>query len=228
MDTIAIIGANRGIGFELTRRFLDAGEKVIATCRDTNSSTSLESLSGQSSLHVYPLEIRDAESVARFSSQLSGQIVDVLIICAGIMGGDHQGIDDMDYAAWIDTFEVNTLGPFRVATALKPNLMQSHRPRIVTLSSQMGSLNRKSKGAFAYRTSKAAVNKAMQVMALEFEQDGIIVCPVHPGWVRTDMGGPGADISVEESAAGLLEFVGSMSMKHSGRFWTWEGLEHPW
>lgn len=228
MDTIVITGANRGIGLELTKRFLEAGESVVATCRDLQALGGLEKLADSLHLKIQSLEVRDAESVSRLCSVLADQVVDVLINCAGITGGDHQSIDDMDYSAWIDAFEVNTLAPFRLATALRNNLKRSARPRIVTLSSQMGSLHRKSRGSFAYRTSKAAVNKAMQVMALEFESDGIIVCPVHPGWVRTDMGGPQADISVEQSASGLFDFITLMSMEHSGRFWTWEGLEHPW
>lgn len=92
----------------------------------------------------------------------------------------------------------------------------------------MGSLSRKSKGSYAYRSSKAAVNKVMQVLSLELEVDGIVVCPVHPGWVRTEMGGEAADISVEESAAGLFKLIDSLTMDQTGRFWTWEGKEHPW
>ena len=144
------------------------------------------------------------------------------------MGGDRQSIDDMDYSAWVEAFEVNTLAPFRLITAFRPNLQLSKHPRAITLSSQMGSLNRKSKGSHAYRSSKAAVNKVMQVLSMELEDDGIVVCPVHPGWVRTDLGGSAADISVEESAAGLIDLIGSLTMKQTGRFWTWEGEEHPW
>ncbi|MCL4165957.1 UNVERIFIED_CONTAM: hypothetical protein GTU68_005780, partial [Idotea baltica] len=115
------------------------------------------------------------------------------------MGGERQSLDDMDYTAWAEAFAINTMAPFRVTTTLLENLRQSKNPRVITLSSQMGSLSRKSKGSHAYRSSKAAVNKVMQVMSMELEADRIVVCPVHPGWVRTDMGGSKADISVEES-----------------------------
>lgn len=126
----------------------------------------------------------------------------------------------MDYAAWMRAFDVNTLAPFRVTTVFLPNLRRSTRPRVVALSSQMGSLHRESTGAFAYRSSKAALNKVMQVLSLELTPAGIVVCPVHPGWVRTAMGGAKADISVEESANGIVALIDSLTLDRSGRFWT--------
>jgi len=144
------------------------------------------------------------------------------------LGGDHQSLLDMDYEAWRKALEVNTIAPFRLATSLLPNLERSSCPKIVTLTSQMGSLNRRSIGSYAYRSSKAAANKVMQVMAVELESRGIIVCPIHPGWVRTDMGGPQADISVEDSAQGIFQVVDRLDISKSGRFWKWDGTEHPW
>ena len=134
----------------------------------------------------------------------------------------------MDYAAWAKAFEVNTIAPFRITTAFQRNLQRSKSPRVVTLSSQMGSLNSKNTGSIAYRSSKAAVNKVMQVLAHEFEAIGITVCAIHPGCVRTDMGGNNADIAVEECGAGILKFVDQLNMSHTGQFWTWEGEKLPW
>lgn len=228
METALITGANRGIGLELARQFLSSGIQVIATCRDPDQSTALNNLASQGPLVVHKLEITDETSVLRLQSQLDKQPIDILINNAGVMGGDRQSLEDMDYAAWAEAFATNTMAPFRIITALLENLKRSKRPRAITLSSQMGSLNRKSKGSHAYRSSKAAVNKVMQVLSMELEAHEIVVCPVHPGWVRTDMGGSAADISVEESAAGLCRLINSLTMEHSGRFWTWEGEEHPW
>jgi len=228
MENILITGANRGIGLQLTKRFLGSGSNVFGTCRNPELATELAALGESASLTIHKLEVSDGESVGRLSDELRHQTIDVIINNAGIMGGDRQSIDDMDYSAWIEAFEVNTIAPFRLITALRSNLQQSKRPRAVTLSSQMGSLNRKSKGSHAYRSSKAAVNKVMQVLSMELEADGIVVCPVHPGWVRTDMGGNTADISVEESGAGLFQLINSLTMEQSGRFWTWEGEEHAW
>jgi len=151
-----------------------------------------------------------------------------LINNAGVIGGDRQSVGDIDYAAWLSTFRVNTLAPMQLTTALKANLCRSTRPRVVTISSQMGALSRKSRGAFAYRSSKAAVNKVMQVLALEWEEDSIVCCLVHPGWVRTDMGGPKADIDVAESASGIVTLIDKLSMDETGKFFCWNGEEHAW
>jgi NAD(P)-dependent dehydrogenase (short-subunit alcohol dehydrogenase family) len=221
METVLVTGANRGIGLELTRRFLDTERRVIATSRDPEHSAELCALSSPD-LIVKALDVTDSASISRLRSDLSDHTIDVLVNNAGVFGGDRQGIDDMDHAAWIRTFEVNTIGPFR------PHLLRSDRPRIVALSSQMGSLHRQSVGSHAYRSSKAALNKVMQVLSLELRSAGIVVCPVHPGWVRTEMGGSEADLSVGESAAGLVTLIDSLTLEHSGRFWTWEGKEHPW
>ena len=228
MQRVLVTGSSRGIGLELCRHFLAQGERVIATCRQPDKADLLGELAVNPNLQILALEVADPASVDRLVASLNGSVVDVLVNNAGIMGGEHQSMEDMDYLAWQEAFEVNTMAPFRLTTALLDNLLLAERPRVVTLSSQMGALHRQSTGAFAYRSSKAAVNKVMQVLALELQSRGVAVCPVHPGWVRTDMGGDGADISVEECVSGLATFINGMSMEHSGRFWTWEGKEHPW
>jgi NAD(P)-dependent dehydrogenase (short-subunit alcohol dehydrogenase family) len=126
--------------------------------------------------------------------------VDVLINNAGIMGPDDQDVSAMDYAAWMDTLAINVLAPFRVTTALVPNLVGSARPRVVTLTSIMGSLSRDSTGYYAYRSSKAAANKVMRLLARDLAAQRIVVCPVHPGWVQTEMGGPSSWLRKFESS----------------------------
>ncbi len=227
MQTIVISGANRGIGLALTRQFLQAGHHVIAGCRQPAEAADL--LASLGSLELAQLDVGDAKSVSLFCQQLGTRAVDVLINNAGVMGGEQQGIGDMDYADWLHTFEINTLAPFRLATALLPNLKLAARPRIATISSQMGAFGLElGTGLYAYRSSKAAVSKVMQVLAQELAADNIIVCPLHPGWVRTDMGGQSAHISTEASASGLFKLIDNLTMDQSGRFWTWEGREHVW
>lgn len=228
METVVISGANRGIGLELTRRFAANGRQVFAGCRNPDQAGQLSELAKSADIKIRVLDVTSAGDVEALRAELDGQTVDVLVNNAGIMGSQRQTVSDMDYDAWRQAFEVNTLAPFRLATALRPSISRSSNPRIVTISSQMGSLNRKSKGSFAYRSSKAAVNKVMQVLAAELEAEGIIVCPVHPGWVRTDMGGPEAEISVDESADGLFSLINNLTEEQSGRFWTWNGDEHEW
>ncbi len=229
METVLITGANRGIGLALVSRYLAAGNHVLATCRSPDLATDLKSLQEQNAkLEVLPLETTSEVQTQKLAAHLSGRPIDVLINNAGVMGGDRQGLKNMDYAAWADAFAVNTMAPFRLSVALLENLLAAERPRIITVSSQMGALARQSKGALIYRSSKAAANKTMQVMALELEAQGVIVCPVHPGWVQTDMGGAQADITPAQSADGLYQLIAQLDASKSGRFWSFDGSEHPW
>jgi NAD(P)-dependent dehydrogenase (short-subunit alcohol dehydrogenase family) len=231
METIVISGANRGIGLELTKRNLQAGKRVIAGCRHPDTAEALRDLArAGGKLEIVQLDVGEATSVAALGKLLQGQVVDVLINNAGVMGGEHQSLKDMDSAAWLRTFEINTLAPFRLASTLLPNLKLSQRGRIVTVSSQMGAFSTQGMGVdrYAYCSSKTAVSRTMQIMAEELKADGIIVCPVHPGWVRTDMGGTNAEISVEECGGGLFRLVENLTIAQSGRFWRWDGTEHPW
>ena len=229
METILITGANRGIGLALVSRYLAAGSQVVATCRSPEYAQALKSLQeANASLEILPLDTTSETQTQQLVTSLSGREIDVLINNAGVMGGDRQGLQNMDYAAWSDAFAVNTMAPFRLSVALLDNLLAAERPRIITVSSQMGALARQSKGALIYRSSKAAVNKTMQVLALELESQGIIVCPVHPGWVQTDMGGAQADITPAQSADGLYQLIAQLDASKSGRFWRFDGSEHPW
>lgn len=228
METVVITGANRGIGLGLVNRFAGAGARVYAGCRNPDEANELSRIAANTDIIVKQLDVSNAEHIEHLRSDLAGLPVDILINNAGIIGGDRQSISDMDYEAWRRAFEVNTIAPFRLTMALRSNLTRGSTPRVATISSQMGALSRRSAGSFAYRSSKAAVNKVMQVMAIELESDGIIVCPIHPGWVRTDMGGPHADISVDESADGLFDLINNFKPGQSGRFWKWNGEEHDW
>jgi NAD(P)-dependent dehydrogenase (short-subunit alcohol dehydrogenase family) len=131
-------------------------------------------------------------------------------------------------ATWIDVFKVNSIAPILISRVLKENLCLSKNPRALTISSQMGALSGQSEGMFIYRSSKAAVNKSVQLLAREFAASNITVCSLHPGWVRTDMGGESADIGVEESAEGILKLARRLSMSETGRFFNWQGVELAW
>ena len=223
---VVITGASRGIGLALTEYYLNQGYKVFATCRDPGRADSLRDLSGD--LSIEKLDVTDPQDLAHLKTSLTGQTVDILINNAGSMGGDHQSLMDMDANTWLETFAVNSIAPFQVATQLLGNLKASDHARIISLSSQMGSLSRVRGDSYAYRSSKAALNKIMSGMACDLSGDKIIVCPVHPGWVRTDMGGPDADISIEQSVTGLFKRISTLTMVDSGKFWCWDGTEHNW
>ncbi|MDY6984002.1 MAG: SDR family NAD(P)-dependent oxidoreductase, partial [Pseudomonadota bacterium] len=157
-----------------------------------------------------------------------GEAIEVLINNAGVWGGEHQGLLDMDYPEWLRTLEINSVAPLRVTAALLPNLKRGKRPRVIAISSQMGSFAMKGAGMYAYRSSKAAVSKVMQTLAEELAPDGIIAVPVHPGWVQTDMGGPNAQLPAHDSVGGLIRLIENLRPEQSGRFWRWDGSEHPW
>ena len=228
MNTAVITGANRGIGLGLVQRYLTAGWHVVACCREPERATELRALASSPQLELHSLDVTDEASIAALASHLSSQTVDVLINNAGINPPKPSSVTNLDYDAWRLALEVNTIAPFRISVALQPMLKRSSRPRVITVSSQMGSFTKNSPGSVAYRTSKTAANKAMQLLALEFGPDKIVVCPVHPGWVRTDMGGASGEISVEESADGLYALIDRLTMVETGRFFTWDGREHPW
>jgi len=227
MDTVLITGASRGIGLELSEQFLRDGYRVISTyrLRAPDSFSDLEALGNFSS---YELEVTDSKSICRLASAIAGIKIDILINNAGVIGPVSQDLKSIQSDQWLETFAVNSIAPLEVSRALVDNLKESMSPRIISISSQMGSLSRESTGMYAYRSSKAALNKIMQVLALELEDQGIIVCPVHPGWVRTDMGGTNADISAKESASGIIDLVKKLQLKDSGTFFTWEGKQHAW
>ncbi|AJQ93618.1 SDR family oxidoreductase [Gynuella sunshinyii] len=230
METVLITGVGRGIGYKLAEDFLRLGYNVIGTVRDDASrqrvSDRAAGLGAEIELHI--LEITDSHSVDKFTSALTGRCIDILINSAGIIGGDHQTHEDLNFDDWERTFQVNTVAPMRIALALLPNLSLSKNAKIVSISSKMGALSGKSAGAIAYRSSKAALNKSMQCLAIELKPKNIGVYLVHPGWVRTDMGGESADISVEESSAGLIKVITAFSMQHTGRFWQYDGQELDW
>ena len=227
MTTFLITGANRGIGLALTDAIIARGDRVIATVRDPFKVPELLRTAPRDQMVLLGMDVRDGRAVSRAGATLR-EPVDVLINNAGIFGPERQAALDMDFEGFADTLAVNTLAPLRVAQAFIPQLKQSKAPRILTISSQMGALSGSASGSAAYRTSKAAVNKLMQCLASELRADGITVAVAHPGWVQTDMGGAGADITAAESAAGLIALADKLTLADTGHFFRWDGAAHPW
>lgn len=227
METVVITGASRGIGLELTRQFLTQNYQVVSTFRG-QVSFELNALDSDPNLTLIELELTDDKAIERTVHSLLGTQVDILINNAGVIGPNDQSMEHLRAEDWLNTFAVNTIAPLNVTRAFLPMLRRSGNARVITISSQMGALSRESMGMYAYRSSKAALNKVMQVLALELKEENIIVCPIHPGWVRTDMGGLNAEISVQESASGILSFAQTVTMSQSGNFYTWQGIKHEW
>ncbi|SCY68427.1 SDR family oxidoreductase [Microvirga guangxiensis] len=223
MSTYLITGIGRGIGQELARALLMRGERVIGTLRDpAQVPASLSAFAESGQLKLLTLDVQDGASIAEAARQLD-EPVDVLVNNAGIIGQRNASSLDTDAESFLETLRVNTLGPLRVIQAFLPHLRRSKAAKIMTISSRMGSMSHAKSDRIAYRASKAAVNKVMQGLATDLQPEGIAVFAVHPGWVRTDMGGSGADIAVEESAAGLIRLIDGLSLKETGGFFDWTG-----
>lgn len=225
MSTILVTGAGRGIGLALAESFAARGDSVIATVRDAKGLDGLARVMADhpDRVEVHRLEVTDPASIAALAERLAGRPIDVLINNAGTLGPVRQSPLDMDFDGWLATFRVNTMAPLAVSQALLPNLRLGEHPKILTVSSGMGSMGSTQSDHVAYRSSKAAVNKAMQCLATELRGEGIAVSVCHPGWVKTDMGGADADITPEMSAAGISRIVDHMSLSRSPAFHVWDG-----
>jgi len=225
MATIVVTGASRGIGRELVHQYIKDGAHVIATCRTAGDADALKDVLKSDSIETPLLDVTDATSVAAFAAGLHDTSIDVLINNAGVLG-EQYSFGSMNYDAWAQAFAVNTMGPMRVTEALADQLADGGK--VVTISSQMGSLLRHTSGSYPYRSTKAAVNKVMQLMAHDLKPRGITCVAMHPGWVQTDMGGPNAAISPQESANGIRTVVAGLTMEDTGSFIQWNGEPHPW
>ncbi len=231
METVLITGANKGIGLELVRGFAGSGRHVIACCRAPGAADELQAIASSSdSVEVHEVHVSDGPSVANLANQVGDRPIDILINNAGMAGPtfQHQGLADMDYDGWAETFAVNTMAPLRVLQAFRANLAQGSNPRAVTVTSQMGAIGFDLPVMFAYCSSKGAVNKVMRLAAPELKKEGIAVALVHPGFVKTDLGGPNAQITAEESASGLISVIDGLTIDDSPCFKTWEGKDHVW
>ena len=172
MATILITGANRGLGLEFTRQYLSEGYAVIAAARNTGAAHRLRQLERDSkgSLSLVEADVADNASVRRAASNIKTPAIDILINCAGVMGGDGQTIGSIDYHEWMRVLDVNVLGQMRMCEAFLDRVARSDRRLIVTITSGMGSLADNTSGGYiAYRTSKAAVNMAMRTAAIDLK-----------------------------------------------------------
>ena len=230
MSNVVITGSNRGIGLALATAYAQRGDTVFACCRAPGKARELQALAKTHSVTVIALDVGDDEAVAALAKQLAGTTVDTLINNAGVSGGppEEQTATTMNFAAWADAFNVNALGPVRVLQALLPALKRSRTAKVMSITSQLGAISLDMAFALGYSASKAALNKFMRLAASELKSHGIAVGVIHPGWVKTDMGGPGASITPSESAAGIAHVIDQLSLLNTGGFWKWDGGRHEW
>jgi len=229
MSTVLIAGASRGIGLELAKQYASNGDDVIACVRDTGAASQLdEAASGADNIEIQQLDVGDPGSIEAAAAAIGDRAIDTLIISAGAVGGGRQTLDDLDLEEWHRTLDTNTIGPALVAKAFKSNLIAAGESNLMILSSQLAASTWPMGGMYIYSTTKAAVSKVAQILALDWAGDPITVTVCHPGWVQTDMGGPQAEITAEESASGIRNTIAGLSKADSGKFYKWNGEIHPW
>lgn len=227
-----ITGANRGIGLEFVRQLQQSGESVIACARDPSRAAALTS----QPVRVEALDVTSDAQTAALAARLGDVPVDILINNAGIgQAGDgdeaRQGptLEALQPAEVMRFLEVNSVSPVRVTRAVLRNLRAGKRRIIINMSSSLGSIaNNREGGWYGYRASKCALNMLTVTMAHELRPQGFTCVAMHPGWVRTDMGGQQAPLSVEESVAGMLRVIAGLGVNDSGRFLDYEGRDIPW
>ena len=228
-STVLITGANRGIGLGLTRLFLSAGYQVLAAARNPDGARDLWELESEykGRCRLLSLDVADPTSIKQLARELRGQRLDILINNAGVYPDAGLTFDRLTTDDFMKAFTVNTLGPIQVTQALLPNL-RTGTPRVVAVvSSRMGSIaDNTSGGAYAYRISKAAVD--MFVKTLSNDEPDLIAVALHPGWVKTEMGGSAAPVEVDDATAGLYHVLTSLKPGDTGRFIDFTGKDIPW
>jgi NAD(P)-dependent dehydrogenase (short-subunit alcohol dehydrogenase family) len=237
MATVLVTGASRGIGLELVQQYAEDGWHVVAAARRPQQSADLVALAKQfgAKLELKTLDLTSADSIKNLTTDLKAGAIDLLVNNAAIYPRKGTHIGELDYEAWGATLETNLFGVLRLTEALLENVARSERKQIVAISSAMASLHgvagrsvEQSGTSYQYRTSKAALNMTMLILAKELAPRGISVVMISPGWVKTDMGGTSAAITPQVSVAGIKKVLDAGRMDISGKFLSYEGTVIPW
>lgn len=232
MSTVVVTGANRGLGLELVRVYAGRGDQVIAGCRNPAAATELAALTE----HVHTVDMGDQQSISAFVDAIGDQPIDIVINNAGI-DARNLGATDSERDVLTQTpeqlmrqIEVNAVGPWLLARGVLPQLRRSDHARIVNVTSQIGSMevSQRIGRDVGYAVSKAALNMVTVKLAVRLRDEGIIAVLIHPGFLRTDMGGSTATMGPDESASQIAATVDGLTIEDTGTFRRWDGTVHPW
>jgi len=224
MKTVMITGANRGLGLELARQYAADGWRVLATCRHPEKADALQALD----VTVAALDVGDAAAVRTLAETWRDETIDILINNAGIYGA-KSSLGGLDYENLAEVLAINTLAPIRVAETFLDQVARGEDKIIAMVTSKMGSIaDNGSGGSYVYRSSKAALNAATKSLALDSRDRGIRCVLLHPGWVRTDMGGPNGLIDAPESCSGMRRVLADLADDAICGFYDYAGKEIPW
>ncbi|MEO5574094.1 MAG: SDR family oxidoreductase [Gammaproteobacteria bacterium] len=228
MPSIIITGANRGLGLEFARQYAADDWRVFACCRKPQGAKELRALEKQhKNLTVHGVDVADHRQIDALAGDMSPEKIDVLINNAGVY---HDGaFGQLDYHTWIESFRINTFAAAMMAEAFVAQVGRSEQRLIVAITSLMGSIeDNTSGGSYLYRSSKTALNSVMKSLSVDLKPRGIGALVLHPGWVKTDMGGAGGQITPEESVRGMRSVIERFTLKDTGHFLNYDGRELPW
>ncbi|MEO8418637.1 MAG: SDR family oxidoreductase [Methylophilaceae bacterium] len=228
---VLITGANRGLGLEFTRQYAEAGWQVFACCRNPDKAAVLQQLATQhpDKVSLHALEVTDFAQIDQLAKQLSASSIDLLLNNAGIYPTGKEAFASIDYEAWMETFRVNTMAPMKMTEVFADHVARSQQKMIVNITSKMGSIDDNTSGQhYLYRSSKTALNMVTKSLAIDLTSRGITVIAMHPGWVQTDLGGPSAPTTAEQSVSGMRQVIARLTANDSGKFYGYDGKEIPW
>ncbi|MDH5611407.1 MAG: SDR family oxidoreductase [Gammaproteobacteria bacterium] len=228
---ILITGASRGIGLEMVRYGMDHGWHVLACCRHPFQAEKLLSMAqlanGRVSVHL--ADMSELATLQALAYELRHEAIDMLINNAGVYGSDKNSFGQVDAHDWLETFKVNSIAPLKMSELFVEQLSMGRSKIIACLSSKMASMeDNTSGGSYIYRSSKAALNAVVKSMSIDLADKNIKCVALHPGWVKTDMGGVNAEISTKESVAKMFASLLALKAEDSGRFIDIDGSDIPW
>lgn len=229
-ETILITGASRGLGLEFTRQFAEEGWHVIATCRNPHNAVILKSLQQENKkIDIYPLDVVDDNAITVLAEHLRSRPIDILLNNAGIIGPSGAHFGHVETNSWQYVFSVNTIAPLMMAQAFISHLLQGKKKIIACMSSTMASFAENTEGGrYPYRTSKVALNMIVKSMSIDLKEKNVISVALSPGWTSTDMGGEEAPMTPALSVSYLKKLMTNLTLKHSGKFLSFDGQELPW
>ncbi|GAB2896717.1 SDR family oxidoreductase [Microbulbifer echini] len=228
--TIMITGCNRGIGLELASQFAQDGWRVFACCRDLKKAEDLQSLQAEfPRVQPLQLDVTDYDQMISLGKALHGEPIDILLNNAGYYGPKGTSFGQVDREEWRRVLESNTIAPYMMAETFCDNVAASEHKLMAMMSSKVGSIaDNRSGGGYIYRSSKTALNQVVKSLSIDLKERGIAVLALHPGWVQTAMGGPGALISAAQSTKALKKILVGADLGKSGHFYNYDGSEIPW
>ena len=230
MATVLVTGANRGIGLEFVKHYLDRGDQVIGTYRNSENSDELIQMGeDHDSLKTYTLDVSSGKSLEDFPNQLGEIPIDIFINNAGVFGPRNSTFNNVDEKNWIPVLRINAVAPLILTQLIIENLRKSSVKKLIYITSKMGSIDdNKGGGSYVYRSSKTALNAVVKSISVDLADEGMCVALLHPGWVRTDMGGPNGLIDTNTSVSGMIKVIDGLDQPLSGGFFNYDGTEIPW